>query len=183
MNKIRRAALLIAFQFLAMPSRGAGAGPGEIEYQIKAAYLYKFENYVEWPPSFAPANRPIVIGVVGADQIAAELDNLNRGHRTNRRAMEVRLLKPGEAPAGVQILFVGRQESGHLKRLLEGIQSQPVLIVTESAGALGAGSIINFVPVDDRIRFEVSLAQAERSGLKISARLLRVAQKVETQRP
>lgn len=179
MNPLRRAALLIALQFLAVAGRAGAAGPGEIEQQIKAAYLYKFENYVEWPPSFAPADRPLVIGIVGADEIAAELSNLNRGHRANQRAMEVRLLKPGEAPDGVQILFVGRQESGRLKRLLEGIQAQPVLVVTESAGALGAGSIINFVPVDDRIRFEVSLAQAERSGLKISARLLGVAQKVE----
>ncbi|HSY28334.1 MAG TPA: YfiR family protein, partial [Burkholderiaceae bacterium] len=62
-------------------------------------------------------------------------------------------------------------------------QSLPILVVTESAGALESGSIINFVPVDDRIRFEISVTQAERSGLKISSRLLGVAQKIESGKP
>ena len=184
MSFVRHIALLIAFAFPAAFADAAGSEQSDFEYQIKAAYLYKFIAYVEWPAAaFAEAATPVTIGVVGADDLAAELNNLKRGRLVNNRAVAVKLLKPGDLLTGVQILFIGRQESGRLKHLLDGIQSQPVLTVTEWSGALGAGSMINFVPVDDRIRFEVSAASAERSGLKISARLLSVAQKVETRRP
>ncbi len=184
MDIVRRMVLLLALQGLASFAWAADSAPSDIEYQIKAAYLYKFATYVEWPPSaFAQATTPITIGVVGADEIAAELSKLKRGQPVNNRMVDVRLLKPGEPLIGVQILFIGRQESGRLKRLLDSIQSQPMLTVTESVGALGAGSVINFVRIDDRIRFEVSVVQAERSGLKISARLLSVAQKIEDGRP
>lgn len=184
MDIIRRVVLLIAVQCLAACAWAAGSGAGDIEYQIKAAYLYKFAAYVEWPSAaFAEANTPVIIAVVGADDVAAALNNIKAGQMVNNRAVQVKLLKPGDPLTGVQILFIGRQESGHLRRWLDSVQAQPVLTVTEWAGALGVGSVINFVPVDDRIRFEVSAVSAERSGLKISARLLSVAQKVETRRP
>lgn len=184
MDIARRAALLIAFQCFATFASAAGSGASDIEYQIKAAYLYKFAAYVEWPPAaFAEANTPVTIGVVGADDVAAELNNIKGNQTVNNRAVQIKLIKPGDPLTGVQILFIGRQESARLKRWLDSVQAQPVLTVTEWTGALGAGSVINFVPVDDRIRFEVSAASAERSGLKISARLLSVAQKVEIRRP
>lgn len=179
-----RVLLLLVVLGLSGGARAIEAVQGESEYRIKAAYLYKFAAYVEWPSSaFARADTPVTIGIVGADDMATELNKLKGGPWINNRAMEVKLLKPGEPLTGIQILFVGRLESAALNRILDRVQAQPVLSVTELAGALGAGSIINFVPVDDRIRFEVSVAQAERSGLKISARLLGVAQKIETRRP
>jgi len=184
MKTARRLTLLVAFQLLVASAWASGGGTSDIEYQIKAAYLYKFASYVEWPPAvFSDANTPITIGVMGAGDIATELSNVKSGVSVNGRTVQVRLLKPGDSLTGVQILFIGRQESGRLKTLLDSIQSQPVLTVTEWAGAIGAGSVINFVPIDERIRFEVSTASAERSGLKISARLLGVAQRVETRRP
>ncbi|MES2952260.1 MAG: YfiR family protein [Pseudomonadota bacterium] len=155
----------------------------DIEHQIKAAYLYKFASYVDWPASaLTLADAPVTIGVLGADEIATELNNINSGRPANSRPIEVKRLKPGEPLTGIQMLFIGREESARLKRLQDSLQSRPVLTVTDSAGALGNGSVINFVTVDDRIRFEVSVAQAEQSGLKISARLLGVAQKIETRK-
>lgn len=179
------ATLFIAnLHWFAAGAWAAAVGAGEVEYQIKAAYLYKFAAYVEWPSAaFADSNTPVVIGVIGADALAAELKNVKGGPTVNNREILVRPLKPGDSLAGLQILFIGRQESSRLKQLLESLQSQPVLTVTEWGGAINTGSVINFVPVDDRIRFEVSTASAERSGLKISARLLGVAQRVETRRP
>jgi hypothetical protein len=158
----------------------AETGASDIEYQIKAAYLYKFASHVEWPPgAFPEAGTPVTIGVIGADEVAVELNRLKGGRSVNSRSVEVKLLKSGEPTSGMQMLFIGHQENSRLKRLLDTIQSQPMLTVTDSVGALAAGSVINFVPVDSRIRFEVSVAQAERSGLKISARLLAVAQRIE----
>ncbi|MBI3561455.1 MAG: YfiR family protein [Gammaproteobacteria bacterium] len=156
----------------------------DIEYQIKAAYLYKFASHVEWPPaSFPEADTPVSIGIVGADAMATELNKLTLGHLVNNRKVEVKRLKPGAPLSDIQILFIGQREHGQLKQLLDTIKSQPILTVTESPGALEAGSVINFIPLDKRIRFEVSVASAEHSGLKISARLLEVAQRIEGGRP
>lgn len=183
MNALRRTMLLLALNCCMAWTWAAGGNASEIEYRIKAAYLYKFAAYVEWPPSTFPhPNAPFVIGILGADDAANAL-NASSPPPVNNRALEIRLLKPGDDLSGVQILFVGRQENSRLKRLLESIQAEPVLVVTESYGALAMGSIINFVPIDEHIRFEVSLPQAERNGLKISARLLSVAQKIESRRP
>ena len=156
----------------------------DLEEQIKAAYLYKFASYVDWPAStFAQPDTPITIGVLGADEIAVELSHIRMAHHPGGRTVEVKRLKPGDAMAGIHMLFVGREESARLKRLQDNLQSRAVLTVTDAAGALAEGSMINFLTVDDRVRFEVSLAQAEQSGLKISARLLGVAQKIETRKP
>lgn len=181
---VRRTVLLIILQCLAAFACAAGGGADETESQIKAAYLYKFAAYIEWPATaFADAKSPVTIGVVGADEVAEELNIIKGRRMVNSRAVEVKLFKPGDPLIGAHILFIGRQAGGHLKQLLDSVQSQPVATVTESAGALGTGSIINFVPVEDRIRFEVSVTNAERSGLKISARMLSVAQKIESRRP
>lgn len=184
MKRLRQIALCCAALCLALPKAVADGSPGDIESRVKAAYLYKFASYVEWPvPAAAQANTPVTIGVVGADEIVAELNRVKAGRPVGNPPVDIRLLRPGDSLAAVHILFIGRQEKGRLKELLDGIQSQPVLTVTESAGALGAGSVINFVPVDNRIRFEISLAKAERSGLKISSRLLGVAQRIESREP
>lgn len=170
---------------LVLLTGSTGALAADIEDQIKAAYLYKFASYVDWPATaFAQTDTPVTIGVLGADEIAIELSHINLAHPTGGRPIEIKRLKPGDPPTGLHMLFIGRgEESARLKRLQEGLQSRPVLTVTDAEGALASGSVINFVTVDDRVRFEVSLAQAEISGLKISARLLGVAQKIETRKP
>lgn len=160
------------------------AGSNELGVQIKAAYLYKFATYVEWPmSSFEPSNAPLVIGVIGADEIADNLSQIKGSPNTSWRSIEVRSLKHGESLHGIHILFIGYNELDRIKRLLEQTHGLPILTVTDTNGALAIGSAINFLLIDDHIRFEVSLLQAERRHLKISARLLAVAQKVESQKP
>lgn len=184
MNIVRSTMLLVALSCLVMFVWAADINPRDIEYQVKAAYLYKFATYVEWPSStFARADAPLIVGVLGADEVAAELISLGNGLQVNNRVVKVKPLKQGDTLTDVQILFIGRHESGHLQSLLDKIQSKPVLTVTESIGALEVGSVINFISVNDRIRFEISIASAERSNLKINARLLSVAQKIEPGRP
>ncbi len=149
------------------------------ETQIKAAYIGKFAAYVEWPPlTFTEASTPITIGVLGAREIAEELYYLTKERTVNDRVVQVKSLNMGDSLAGVQILFVGQQDQARLKRLLDSLQVLPILTVTSSP-ALYPGSVINFITVENHIRFEVSVAQAERNGLKISARLLSVAQKID----
>ena len=171
-------ALLLA-ALLACGAADSRAQDRAAEHQLKAAFLYKFAGYVEWPDaSFARADTPIAIAVVGDEALAAEVAQAVTGRTVNDRRMTVRTLKPGEALAGVHILFVGRAESGRLGQIAQSALAQSVLTVTESEGALAQGSVINFIVAERRVRFEISLRSAERSGLKLSSRLLAVATQV-----
>lgn len=147
------------------------------EQQIKAAYLFKFGGYVEWPANaFAQSTSPLVIGVAGDPPVAQELERIVGTRTLNGRSVEVRQVQ-GDDPAGVHILFVGRSQLSRMSGLIA--HPQPVLVVTDASSGLDQGSIINFVTTGNRVRFEVSLDAARRNTLKIGAPLLAVAMKVQ----
>jgi len=149
------------------------------EAQIKAAFLYKFGGFVEWPAhAFERPDSPFTIGVLGADAVATELERVVPGRTVQGRPIAVRKVKRGESLAGLHLLFVGVAESARIGEMVGGLKGQPLLLVTESENALAQGSMINFVAVEDKVRFDVALPPAERGQLKISARLLAVARKV-----
>jgi uncharacterized protein DUF4154 len=150
-----------------------------LEERVKAAYLYRFAEYVEWPEgAFARRDTPVTIGVLGSESLADELAQAVVGRTINNRPVTVKRLKPGEPLAGVHVLFIGKAESARLNQLAQGAQPRSILTVTESDGALALGSVINFVVAERRVRFEISLESAEKSKLKLSSRLLTVAQQV-----
>ena len=166
-------ALLLALPGLAWSQSEAAV------VQIKAAYLYKFGGFVEWPDgTFGSAAAPLVIGVIGAEPLAAELEQIAAGRRVQERPVEVRRLRPGEPLEGLHVLFIGAAHNARLAEIAAAGRGRPVLIVSESESATGRGSMINFVVAQNRVRFDVALAPAEAGGLKISARLLGVARRV-----
>lgn len=180
-----RAAHLAASVVLALAAllgcarAGAAADEATLEQRVKAAFLYQFAAYVEWPPqSFARPDTPVTIAVMGADALAAELRQVVVGRTVGGRQIAVRPVRPGEPLTGVHILFIGAAESARLGQLTQA--ARPVLTVTEAEGALEQGSMINFILVDRRVRFEVALDSVERKGLRLSSRLLAVAQQVRT---
>lgn len=147
------------------------------ERSVKAAYLYKFSGYVEWPESaFARPDTPLTFGVMGDEAMAAELARLAAGRSVDGRPLAVRRLQPGEPLAGLHVLFVGRAESARLEQLSRATGTRPILIVTESEGALAQGSTINFVVAEGRVKFSIAVESAEKRLLKLSSRLLTVAQ-------
>ena len=151
---------------------------GASESTVKAAFLYKFAGYVEWPAAaFPQPDTPIVIGVMGADEVSAELEKLVVGRQVNNRRVVPRRVRAGEALRGLHILFVGRAEPA-LRATIAAAGQQGVLTVTEGERGLEAGSVISFVTVEDRVGFEVSMEAAERGGLHISSRMLAVARRV-----
>jgi hypothetical protein len=151
------------------------------EVRIKAAFLYKFGEFVEWPPSaFAQPDSPLVIGVLGAEDIASELERVVAGRTVQGRSIAVRRLPRSERLGNIHVLFIGQAESARLPEILGAAKGLSVLTVTESEPASTAGSMINFVPVADKIRFDIALPPVERGQLRISARLLAVARKVVT---
>lgn len=150
------------------------------EERVKAASLYKFLNYVDWPPAaFAKSDAPYVIGVVNADDIADELLKFSAGRSLKGRAVTVKKLRAGDSLNGMHVLFIGKAERARQPQWLKQSQLQPVLLVTETEGALAQGSMINFRLADDRVRFEVALDPVEKSGLKINSRMLAVALSVD----
>lgn len=147
-----------------------------LEYRIKAAFLCKFAHYVEWPPqAFARADSPIVIGVVARDAVADEISRTAAALSVDGRPLRVLRLHPGDPMADVHLVYVASSENSRLAETLAAVKGRPVLIVTESSQAVALGSMINFVVVDDKVRFDISPHAAESSRLKISARLLSVA--------
>lgn len=151
--------------------------PGEI--QIKAAFLYKFTGYVEWPKSsFKDTNSPITIGVVGADEIADELRHIVAGRSVQSRPLNVIAVNKESDLNGVHLLFIGRDATARLARLIETARQRPILTVTDVPEGLERGSMINFVMVKRRVQFEISVDVAEKAGLVLSSRLLAVALRV-----
>lgn len=159
------------------PVGSAAASVGED--RVKAAYLFRFIGYVEWPAtSFPKADTPYQIGVMFADEVADELQAIASTRTVNNRQIVVRKLQGNELPGGLHMLFIGAGERGRQTQFLRQLQQQPVVLVTEFEGALAQGSMINFRLIDDRLRFEVGLGPAERSGLKFNSRMLGVASSV-----
>ncbi len=148
------------------------------EHELKAAFLFKFLSFVEFPAEALPPGAPLVIGLVGAEDVAAELEQMVAGRNVAGRRLMVRRLRESEPPGGVHLVFFARGEAPRLRELQRLAPSQPILVVTEWEGALDAGAVVNFVRGDGRVRFEVALDHAERRGLHISPRMLAVAQSV-----
>lgn len=165
---------LLGLALLGFFSRAWSQTDGEAdESHVKAAFLYKFTGYVDWPDSaFGSVDVPFIMGVLGSDALLNELLQLTAGRKVHERRIVVRKLAPGDALSSLHLLFVGRTETLHAEL------PRPVLVVTESDGAMPRGSMINFVLVDRHVRFEIALPSVEKAGLRMSSRLLAVAQKV-----
>ena len=149
------------------------------EASVKAAFLYKFAAYVEWPAAAFPApDAPFVFGVAGNEEVAAELAKVTAGRQIGGHPVAVKRLREGETLRGVHVVFIGRAVSDRLSTFIRAAQQTALLVVTETERGLEAGSAINFVVADDRVGFEVSLDAAEKNGLKISSRMLGVARRV-----
>lgn len=159
---------------------GAQAAEPVSEQDIKAAYLYKFAAYVTWPDgAFDEPDEPFRIGVLGNESLARLLRDMTAGRKVQQRPVFVQHLSAGESPGGLHILFVTAERTGELPDVIDAARAQSTLVVTDSEGALRLGSVINFRMVGRRVRFEVSLEAAARSGLRLSSQLLSVAEHVE----
>lgn len=181
MKQLRRPFRWLAWLLLLGLYTPAAVAQGDVqatEARIKAVFLFKFADYVEWPASaFASDDSPFTVGVIDAEPVAAELARVVEGRTVRERPVVVRRLRSGDPLDDVQLIFVGRGARGGLRQTLERLRGRPVLRVTESEGALQAGSMINFVLVGGKVRFDIVPPQ-DAGGLRISSRLLAVARDV-----
>jgi hypothetical protein len=175
MRGLRRAILWLTA--LAGAAAGFAHAQQVPEAAVKAAFLYRFATYVEWPESAFASEGPFVIGVVGADEVASELEKIVPGRTLQGRRVVAKRIGEGEGVRGLHMLFIGKA-APNPRALLRAAQAPGVLVVTEGERGLELGSAINMVVVEDRIAFEVSVEVAERNGLRVSARMLAVARRV-----
>ena len=174
----RHLILVVAFEILGLTVAHAQSAD-TAERQIKAAFLYKFCFYVEWPSgTFSTADSPLIFGVAGDEAQKKELEQVIKSRTINGRSLEVRRVDANTSLQGLHLLFVAQSEQSNISRLLSIAPTQPLLVVTESSGGLDGGSSINFVQQDDRVRFDINLKPMELRGLHISAQLLKVARKI-----
>jgi hypothetical protein len=160
-------------------SGASTVAPQSPEYLIKAAYLYNFAMFVEWPPEAFPASRaPIVIGVVGADPFGWALDRMVQDKRINNRPIVVERFKIGDDVRRCHILFVGPAESARIGNLVQRVGTQAVLIVGDESDTMSSGGTIAFTVKNDKVGFEINLSAARRARLTISSKLLNLAQAV-----
>jgi len=168
------AMLLLAFSCLSVDAQQGGPAP-VTERSVKAAFLYKFLGYMEFPVEPGPS---LVVGVLGADDVAAELAQITNGRNVGSRSISVRKLSDGDALNGLALLFIGA-DAALPAASLRAAEKNGTVTVTEQDNGLQIGSVINFRLVDERVRFEVSLPAAERCNVRLSSRLLSVAYHVQ----
>jgi hypothetical protein len=147
-----------------------------LEYSVKAAFLFKFGGFVEWPPhTLVSTEAPFVIGVLGDDPFGPLLDQIVGGHTIQGRPVVLKRWSRPDQIGAAHILFISQSERGRLPTIVASLQEKNVLTVADFDQP---GIIIVFVIENNRVRFEINLDQAERSGLKISSKLLNVARVV-----
>jgi len=169
------ATLVVAWAILDLP-RLLAQGSKHPEYEVKAAYLYNFGSFVEWPPSAAvPRGDAFTICVLGQDPFGPALDATLAGETLNgKTVMPKRISKPQQA-AGCRILFISSSEENQLKEILGTLDKASVLTVSDMPQFVQRGGMVQFILADNRVRFEVNLATVERAGLTFSSQLLKLA--------
>lgn len=159
----------------------AAAAESYSEDAVKVAFLYRFTGYVDWPAN-ALNDPQFTVAVLGADGVASELERLLQNRQIQNRPAQVRSIKNIKELDGAQMLYIGASHREDLRRLIAATAGRPVLVVTNEEGGLDGGSTVNFLLVDQRVRFEISLDAAESSSLRVASELLAVAIRVRGRR-
>ena len=149
-----------------------------LEYRIKAAFLYNFARFVEWPQEDAWNERKLVIGVLGKDPFGPILDETVRGKKTRGRPLEIKRLSHADDMASCDLVFVSSSERWRIETLLTALHGAQVLTVSETPNFLDKGGMINFVIENERVRIDLNLSTTRAAGLSVSSQLIRVAREV-----
>jgi len=166
-------------------SRGAANDVG-LEYRIKAAYLYNFTKFIEWPPApAAMSEAPFVLGVLDADGAAYNIikESLRGKSGANGHPIVVRHLTGLDAEASAcNQIFITRSSGLDGAQIRKWLDGQPIVVVGETTGFAEQGGVIGFVLRGDAVHCEINLAGAQRAGVKLSGRLASVARLVHETR-
>ena len=169
--------------FLLLPGGGTNlfAQATSKEYQIKAAFLFNFMQFVEWPPTvFKNTDDPFRIGVLGQDPFNAALEDTVQGETISNHKIIVEHAMQVDDLKNCQLIFISKSEKKHVTEILSALDDKPVLTVSEIEGFAERGGGINFYLEGNKVRFEVNPDAARHDGLKVSSQLLSLGKIIET---
>lgn len=168
-------ALAVASFFAcAVPSRAADVN------EAKANLLWNIAKFVDWPGFGMNTDKgtPLVFTILGEDELAVELAGVLSSKTVNGHPVFVRFARRPQDAKGSQILYVAASELAHMSDVLAAVDTSAVLTVSDAPGFAAHGGMVGFMSEGERVRFEVNLGQAEKTGLKLSAKLLALARLV-----
>lgn len=167
---MRAATLLLGALVAVVPVQ-----PAELpEYQLKAAFLYNFALFTEWPAETGPT---LKLCVYGKDPFGPTIDSL-QGKAVAHRQLEIERRPAGDALAGCQLVFIPQTAAADLSATVRKLRGIPVLTVAESPGATRQGVVLNMAVARDKVTFAANLAAARQAGLTLSSKLLQLATEV-----
>lgn len=169
----RRGALLLACALVVLSGFARAESVPSKEYQIKAAFLFNFVKFIEWPPqAFKAADSPICLGVLGDDPLGSALDEVIRGETVHDRRLVVLRSRRIEDLRGCHLLFISGSEKSNVKDIIDTLGGQPIVTVSDIEGFANNGGVIQFFLDDKKVRFEINPLVAKRLDLRMSAQLL-----------
>jgi hypothetical protein len=166
----------IGFVTAAMPSVGAPPAADQqaaFEYQLKAAFLYNLLPFVDWPPEKLDApDSAFVIGVLGKDPFGGALEAATQGKKIKQHPLVVRHVSSAAEARTCHLLFISRSEDNRLGAIFKELRDSPVLTVGESENFIARGGMINFVIVENYLRFKTNRLAAKEAGVHLKPQLL-----------
>jgi hypothetical protein len=171
---------LVLVWLVLMNEGGRAQAPAPTEYQIKAAFLFNFAKFVEWPPAAFPnATAPLVIGVLGKNPFGSDLEKVMQNKLVDEHPLVIKIFSSPREATGCHILFICNSEKERLPEIFKRLKGTSVLTVGEVANFTQSGGMINFVLQGTKTRFQINNEAAVNSGLKISSKLLSLALRPE----
>lgn len=153
-----------------------GDEPPLTESKLKAAFLFNFVKFVEWPPAaFLTTNSPLTIGILGENPFGGDLEAIVRDKTINSRAVIIKPMRALVEATNCQVLFISPSAKSKIPEMISTLGAASVLTVGDSDRFAETGGMINFVKEGNKIRFEINEVAAKRAGLKISSKLLSLA--------
>jgi len=145
------------------------------EYQIKALFLYNFLNFVDWPVDSSIYSSPTInVCIIGDDPFEDALDNI-RNETVKGKKLSIRFYRPQDEPEGCHLLFIPASEKNHAGHILRPVKESNVLTVGDTEEVGRHGAVISFFIEQKKVRFAINIEAARRAGIKISAKLLKLA--------
>lgn len=160
-------------------SPGAVIAQETLEQDVKATFLFNFTRFIEWPGQATAGSAPFRLCVLADPLMEQAISRAVQGEVVHGRPLVMTIPQNEQDAAGCHILFVSRSEQFRASVILAAVRDLPVLSVGDSPDFLDQGGTIQFLLVENRVRFDVSLPSAQRANLKFSSNLLRVARTVK----
>ncbi len=167
-----------AYVAIALAVAVQGFARADTAHQVRAAFIYNFSKYIDFPQGAVPDGRPFVVGIVGEDTYSGDLDAALTGKTVRGHGFEIKHVRSESDLRSCQFLIVGESNSSEARKTLRSVEGAPVVTIGEGGDFARLGGTIAFVTSENRVRFEVNLASSRAARISISSRMLSLALQV-----